>query len=104
MLSGATSKQRATKGNKINRSADNFCVTSKQRAIENNKNNHNNDNPKSTQKCCRMYGTPTSELMNFLNIVMHKRMHDYNLNYNGSPYVLVIIWKMDSSQMFLLIK
>ena len=23
---------------------------------------------------------------------MHKRMHEYDLNYNGSPYILVIVW------------
>ena len=40
-----------------------------------------------------MLGTPTSELMNFLNIVEHKRMHVNGLNYNSSPYVLVIMWE-----------
>ena len=102
ILSGTTSKRNATEENdkgisrpdtsrrrtiepkEITLRDDSYCIVNKEYSDTNN--------PKSTRKCSRTYGTPTSELRNYLTIAMHKRMHEYDLNYNGSPYILVIVW------------
>ena len=63
------------------------------RVNERNKMTWNDNNPKSTNKCCSRLGTLTGELLKFCTIVDHKKMHVNNLNYDGSPYILIILWK-----------
>ena len=79
-----TVRRRTIEPKEITLRDDSYCVANKEYSDSNN--------PKSTRKCSRHYGIPTSELTNYLTIAMHKRMHPLDLNYTGSPYIFVIVW------------